>query len=212
MTTFTRISIPLATAILCGGVAAGTAGATAPTADRGGSNAEVGAPVGVLAPRSTESAGTSVFTAGVAQPRAEKSTKAAETVKVKKGKYGKILVDGEGRTLYLFKRDKKDKSTCHGGCAEEWPPMTVDKKARAGKGVKKSELSTTSRGNGEKQVTYNGHPLYRFEGDEKAGQTHGQGLDQFGAKWYVVDTKGKAVVHKPKPGDSPKPKDRDGGY
>ncbi|MGP3987243.1 COG4315 family predicted lipoprotein [Streptomyces sp. 3N207] len=186
MATFTRISIPLATVMLVGGATAGTAGATA-------------APVH-SAPRSE-----------AVQSEPDTSRKAADTVKVKKGKYGKILVDGKGRTLYLFKKDKKNKSNCQGGCAKEWPPMTVDKKARAGKGVKKSELSTTSR-DGEKQVTYNGHPLYRFDEDEKAGQTNGQGVDQFGAKWYVVDTKGKAVVHKPKRGDSPKPENTDGGY
>jgi len=183
MATFTRISIPLAAAVLLGGTAAGTAGAE-----------------------------TTVSAPGAVQPEQSRSGAAADTVKVKKGKYGKILVDGKGRTLYLFKKDKKNKSNCHGGCASAWPPMTVDKKAQAGKGVKKSELSTTDRGNGKKQVTYNGHPLYRFAEDGKPGQTEGQGLDQFGAKWYVVDTKGKAVVHKPKHGGSPKPKDSHGGY
>ena len=91
--------------------------------------------------------------------------------------------------------------------------MTVDKKGGGRKRRQEVlERPLTSRGWGATQVTYNGHPLYRFQGDAKAGQINGQGLDQFGAKWYVVDTKGKAVVHKPKHGGSPKPKNTGGGY
>src|SRR4051812_33209627 len=33
---------------------------------------------------------------------------------------GKILVDGQGRTLYLFEADKGTASSCDGACASAW--------------------------------------------------------------------------------------------
>ena len=61
-------------------------------------------------------------------------------------------------------------------------------------------LGTTRRTNGKLQVTYNGHPLYRYSPDTKAGQINGEGADQFGGRWYIVGTNGKAI--KPKSGGS----------
>jgi predicted lipoprotein with Yx(FWY)xxD motif len=63
----------------------------------------------------------------------------------------------------------------------------------AGKGIIKSKLGTTKRKNGKKQVTYNGHPLYYYSGDNKAGQANGEGLDAFGAEWYVLSKSGNKV-------------------
>jgi predicted lipoprotein with Yx(FWY)xxD motif len=73
---------------------------------------------------------------------------------------GKILVDGAGRTLYLFQADKGMASTCNGACADAWPPLTTTGKPNAGPGVSASKLGTTKRSDGTTEVTYNGHPLY----------------------------------------------------
>jgi predicted lipoprotein with Yx(FWY)xxD motif len=54
-------------------------------------------------------------------------------------------------------------------------------------------LGITRRGNGTKQLTYAGHPLYRFTGDTKPGQTTGQDLHDFGAGWYVLSPAGKKI-------------------
>jgi predicted lipoprotein with Yx(FWY)xxD motif len=121
------------------------------------------------------------------------SAKAAPTVSLRKTKLGKILVDSKGRTLYLFEKDKTSKSKCSGECATDWPPLTVKGTPTAGTGVKGSLLKTSKRSGGARQVTYNGHPVYRFEGDTKAGQTKGEGLDAFGAEWYVMNAGGKKV-------------------
>ncbi|MEW1860251.1 hypothetical protein OG896_32320 [Streptomyces sp. NBC_00669] len=112
------------------------------------------------------------------------------------GKLGAILVDAKGRTLYLFDADKqKNVSTCTGACAAAWPPLLTTKgAAKPGKGADKSLLGTAKRSGGATQVSYNGHPLYYYVGDTKAGQTNGQGLNQFGALWYVVNAKGKQVT------------------
>ena len=109
---------------------------------------------------------------------------------------GKILVDSTGRTVYLFEKDTGPKSTCSGACAAEWPPVTTTGKPSAGNGLTASMLGTTKRSDGATQVTYNGHPLYRYAGDSKAGDTKGQGLDFFGGEWYVLSPAGHKVEGK----------------
>jgi len=108
-------------------------------------------------------------------------------------KLGRILVDGEGRTLYLFEADKGEASTCDGACASAWPPLTTAGQPIAGSGVSAAKLGTTERSDGTTEVTYNGHPLYTFAGDGGPGQTTGQGSDGFGAEWYVLSAAGNAI-------------------
>ena len=111
---------------------------------------------------------------------------------------GKILVDSTGRSVYLFEKDTGPKSTCSGACAQEWPPVTTSGKPTAGDGLTASMLGTTKRSDGTTQVTYNGHPLYRFSGDNKPGDTAGQNIDAFGAEWYVLSPAGNKVEGKAK--------------
>jgi len=106
---------------------------------------------------------------------------------------GTHLVDSGGRTLYLFEKDKHGRSSCSGTCAGFWPPLLTSGKPVAGHGVKAALLGTTRRSDGKMQVTYGGHPLYRFSLDTKAGQTKGEGLDKFGAEWYVIAPSGKKI-------------------
>jgi predicted lipoprotein with Yx(FWY)xxD motif len=104
-----------------------------------------------------------------------------------------VLVAGHGRTLYLFEKDKGGKSSCYGRCATFWPPVLTSGKPLAGPGAKASLLGMTRRSNGSAQVTYAGHPLYRFLEDKKPGQTKGEGSDAFGAEWYVLSPAGKKI-------------------
>ena len=115
-------------------------------------------------------------------------------VKTRKTSIGTILVDTRGRTLYRFMRDKRDKSSCSGQCAAYWPPLTTSGKPVAGAGAKASLLGTTRRSDGHMQVTYNGHPLYHFAQDAKAGQTSGEAVSAFGGTWYAVSSSGAQVV------------------
>ena len=119
------------------------------------------------------------------------------TISTDHGKLGTYLVDGRGRTLYLFQKDTGRKSHCSGACAQEWPPVITRGKPAAESGAKASMLSTSRRRNGSRQVLYNGHPLYRFAPDTAAGQTKGQGVDAFGARWYVVSPSGRAILAGP---------------
>src|SRR6266705_5898962 len=105
------------------------------------------------------------------------SASAGTKVAVASSKLGRILVDGRGRTLYLFARDRNGKSVCSGACAVYWPPLIASGKPHAVAGAKASLLGTTRRADGRRQVTYRRHPLYRYAGDAQKGQTNGQGLD-----------------------------------
>jgi len=111
-------------------------------------------------------------------------------------KDGRVLATASGRTLYLFEKDKKNKSRCSGECAEDWPPLMTKHTPTARGGVKSGKLGSITRGSA-RQVTYNGHPLYTFAGDGKAGQANGENIREFGAKWYVVTTAGKARMSSP---------------
>jgi len=116
----------------------------------------------------------------------------------------KILVDGAGRTLYMFTTDLNGKDTVctpqgpYGAeCPRIWPPLTSASRPRAGRGIKASLLGVYKRRDGKRQVTYNRHPLYYFHGDsstppgdKKPGDVRGQG---FVSEWYVLSPKGKPI-------------------
>jgi predicted lipoprotein with Yx(FWY)xxD motif len=110
---------------------------------------------------------------------------------------GKVLVDARGRTLYRFQKDKRSRSACYGACAAYWPPLVSVARPRAAGGVRAALLRSSKRTDGKRQVTYAGHPLYRFIGDTKAGQTTGEGLTDFGAAWHVVAASGRALMRSP---------------
>jgi predicted lipoprotein with Yx(FWY)xxD motif len=116
------------------------------------------------------------------------------TIAVKSTSLGKVLVDGKGMTLYLFEKDTGTTSTCTGTCAQFWPPVTTKGAAKAGSGITASKLGTTMRSDGTTQVTYNGHPVYYYGGDQKPGDVNGQGQNTFGGLWYVMSPAGSAVT------------------
>jgi predicted lipoprotein with Yx(FWY)xxD motif len=107
---------------------------------------------------------------------------------------GKILVDSQGRTIYLFEKDTGTISACARDCAIDWPPVTTAGKPTVGGGLSTSKVGTSKRSDGKTQITYNGHPLYRFEGDGGAGDANGQGLNAFGAAWYVLSPAGNQIT------------------
>ena len=103
---------------------------------------------------------------------------------------GKVLVNSQGRTLYLFQADHGTTSTCTGACATAWPPLRASGKPSIGPGLQSSAVGTTKRSDGKSQVTYHGHPLYTYIGDHKAGDTTGQGLNAFGGGWFALTSSG----------------------
>jgi predicted lipoprotein with Yx(FWY)xxD motif len=126
----------------------------------------------------------------LSSPSPTPTTQATGTITVASSSLGNIVVDAEGRTLYLFMQDTGGTSTCTGGCASTWPPLVVTGAPQAGAGVTASLLGTTQRSDGSTQVTYNGHPLYHYALDASPGDTKGQGI---GGNWFVVSPSGEAI-------------------
>ena len=142
---------------------------------------------------SASGSGYSAGRYGSAAVASARSGTGATKVGVASSQFGRIVVDSKGRTLYLFEKDKHGRSACYGECAAFWPPLLTHGKPVARPGLKRSLLGTTRRANGSQQVTYGGHPLYRFALDTKPGQTKGEGLNDFGAGWDVLSPAGKKV-------------------
>lgn len=183
----TRTATAVAAAALCAAAVAGCS-------DSGGSgSASKEEPADFVAASPTTSPSGSMTGSPSVNPSEE-----VGKVSVRIGSFGKILVNGKGNTLYVFEADKAKKSTCEGDCAMAWPPALVTGKPQAGTGgVKANLLSTTARSDGTKQVMYDGHPLYTFKEDMKPGDTNGQDLTAFGAKWFVIGPDGKVITTPP---------------
>ena len=117
-----------------------------------------------------------------------------QTKKVKK--YGVVLVNSKGLTLYMFVRDHQKKVTCtSNACVALWPPLKIKKgqKPTAGGAAKKALLGVDKSPDGYRVVTYKGWPLYTYVTDTKPGQTTGEGLNSAGGKWYVLSPSGKFI-------------------
>jgi predicted lipoprotein with Yx(FWY)xxD motif len=118
---------------------------------------------------------------------------ARPSVEVHDSRYGRILTDGGGRTLYLFTRERSARSRCYGACANAWPPLIAHTRLAAGRGARRSLLGTTRRRDGSRQVTYRGHPLYYYVGERRAGEILCQNVTEFGGTWLVVSPAGAAI-------------------
>ena len=107
---------------------------------------------------------------------------------------GTALVDSAGRALYLFEADSPTQSACDGGCTKVWPPLLVQgNQVDLSGAVQQDLVGSVTRADGTHQVTYEGHPLYHYVGDSHSGDSAGQGLNQFGADWYVVAPSGDKI-------------------
>ena len=131
----------------------------------------------------------------VARPKT--TTGGPATIGPAKTSLGSILVDSHARTVYLFKGDVGTRSACSGPCAHSWPPVLAHGNPSIGIGARPSLIGTTRRSDGTEQVTYNGHPLYRFTQDHKPGDVTGQGVTAFGAQWFTLSAAGNQVSSPP---------------
>jgi len=120
-------------------------------------------------------------------------TPVAVAVSVAKRGPGMALVDGAGRSLYLFTKDTGSTSTCVGDCAKSWLPLLAPAGVTAGQGASAGELGSSIRPDGTKQVTYHGHPLYQYDDDKAPGDALGQNKNEFGGEWYLVTPQGEEL-------------------
>ena len=135
-----------------------------------------------------------ILTTGGSAKKTQPAGPANAAISVQQTSLGKTLTDANGRTLYLFAADKPDVSTLSAAGRAFWPPFTSAIKPSAKSGARVGEIGTVTGATGAGQVTYNGHPLYYFVGDHNPGQTSGQALNQFGARWYVLSPSGAAIT------------------
>jgi predicted lipoprotein with Yx(FWY)xxD motif len=139
------------------------------------------------------STGGATPAASVAAPTPAASPSAAAggaTVNLADTALGTVLVDGAGKTLYVFTADAAGKSNCTGDCLANWPALISDAAPTLGAGLDAASFSTITRDDGTKQVAFHDLPLYYFAGDTAAGETKGQGL---AGKWYVIDAAGEMI-------------------
>lgn len=103
---------------------------------------------------------------------------------------GMLIVDLSGHTLYVFSSDRGGKSTCDGACAEAWPPALSEDEGKAGGSAQPDKVGTTKRTDGTIQLTYAGHPLYRYSRD-RSGEINGIGVEAFGGEWRAIRPTGE---------------------
>ena len=143
---------------------------------------------------SSSGGSSSGSTSNSTSPSAAAGSASSTVITTKTSSGGSFLTNSAGRAIYLFMADSSGKSACSGACAAAWPPVVATGQPTASGGAQSSDLSTITRSDGTKQVTYDGHPLYYFEGDTGPGTDKGQGLDNFGAKWWLVDPAGTSIT------------------
>jgi predicted lipoprotein with Yx(FWY)xxD motif len=117
------------------------------------------------------------------------------TLQLRNTNVGTILVNGRGFTLYAFTKDSRNGDACVNirGCLGVWPAVTTVGKPVAGNGVKGSLIGTINVKGVGKQVTYAGHPLYRYVGDRGPGQTLYVNIFQFKGRWPALNAAGQEV-------------------
>jgi len=119
----------------------------------------------------------------------------AAKIQLRHTEVGKVLVDSSGFTVFRFSKDPRNSDTCVkiSGCTNLWPPLMSSGRPVAGPGVRSALLSTIKLPGGGRQVTYAGHPLYRYSAATEKGETGYVGAQQFGGSWYALNAAGGSV-------------------
>jgi predicted lipoprotein with Yx(FWY)xxD motif len=111
------------------------------------------------------------------------SDKSGVLTSAKKAKVGSVVTDAQGRTLYRFTAEAQGVPVCTGACVGTWPPAVV----AAASGLPKHVATVKRPDDGKLQLTYDGHPLYRYAGDRSKADANGEGV---GGQWFVVKESG----------------------
>ena len=131
-------------------------------------------------------AGTPVASAGAGLgPRSPDGGYWPRTVQLgQSSDLGQVVLDGQGFTLYRFDRDAADppRSSCVDSCATKWPPVLANESIKF-QNLDPGKIGVATRGDGTRQVTLGGRPLYRFSADQVPGQANGEGVD---GQWFVA--------------------------
>jgi predicted lipoprotein with Yx(FWY)xxD motif len=101
---------------------------------------------------------------------------------------GKVLVDGQGRTVYLLTADSRGTSTCGADCLAFWPAVTP------GHSNLTVPVGSTKTPAGTPTATVAGQPVYTYSQDHQPGDVNGEGVTEFGGTWYAVSPSGQAAM------------------
>ena len=123
--------------------------------------------------------------------RRPRAVSAATIGLANEGNLGKILVNSRGRTLYLFQKDTGTTSECAGACAAAWPPLRADRQAHGRHGADASKIGTTAALRRQAAGHLQRPPALPLLGDQKPGDTNGQGLNAFGGAWFALSPGGR---------------------
>ena len=139
----------------------------------------------------TTVAGAASSAGGAARAQDSRAAK----IQLRHTEVGKVLVDSSGFTVFRFSKDPRNSDTCVkiSGCTNLWPPLMSSGRPVAGPGVRSALLSTIKLPGGGRQVTYAGHPLYRYSAATEKGETGYVGAQQFGGSWYALNAAGGSV-------------------
>ncbi len=166
----------------CTPVNGGTNGTAIPTAPTSAVSTVPGSPASGAPQAATTPAAASA--ASTPAPNAADLTNASSTL-------GQIVVDGTGRTVYVFDRDvpNSGQSQCTGSCLSTWTPVITANDPPNAVGLP-GVVGVITTAAGMRQLTINGQPLYRYSADTAPGDVKGQGID---GTWWVVDPTGVKV-------------------
>jgi predicted lipoprotein with Yx(FWY)xxD motif len=129
------------------------------------------------------------YTGTAAQQGDSAGTTSARGLHVASTSLGRVVVDGQGRTVYLLTADSAGHATCDASCQSYWPPVPTGH----GAGVTAKVASTPLPGGGSTE-TVGGQPVYTYSGDQAAGDVSGEGVNEFGGTWYAVSPSGTPVM------------------
>ncbi len=188
-----RVIAPFVVAALvaaCSGAAATPSPSTAPAPSASVAPSATAAPASAApSPAAPQSSAGGYGKYGGSAGSSASPAAASGGVALAQTSLGTILVGPAGMTLYMFLPDTSTTSACTGACASLWPPLTGALPS-LGTGLSASDFGSLTRSDGAAQVTFHGHPLYYYSGDNVAGNTNGQGLK---GNWYVLGADGNPI-------------------
>jgi predicted lipoprotein with Yx(FWY)xxD motif len=144
--------------------------------------------VGAVSALTLSACGSSSYTAAP-QAAAPSGTTSAHGFHVASTSLGRVVVDAQGRTVYMLTADSMNHATCDAGCQQYWPPAPTGH----GSGVTAKVAATALPGGGS-TATVGGRPVYTYSGDQNAGDVNGEGVNEFGGTWYAISPTGTPVT------------------
>jgi predicted lipoprotein with Yx(FWY)xxD motif len=145
-----------------------------------------GEPTRTAATQATTPSATTPSETTATRPPERKGTR----ITLRDSEFGTMLFNAKRQAIYVFQRDRRNRTVCHGECADAWPPVLTKGEPVAGRGVDEDLLGTLRRRDGTVQVTYAGRPLYYYA-NEGPGQVLCHNVNLNGGLWWVVGPDGR---------------------